>query len=68
MHPKAKIRLDGVAVIDEAGEVLPGDASAREIAIRIISEMTPGKAPPKSGLATPSRLSCAMKTGRPSAH
>lgn len=36
---------DGEAVIDQAGEVLPGDSSPREIAIRIISEMTPGKAP-----------------------
>ena len=37
--------LDGEAVIDQDGEVLAGRASAREIAIRIASEMTLGKAP-----------------------
>lgn len=37
--------LDGEAVIDQDGEILAGKASARETAIRIISEMTPGKAP-----------------------
>jgi len=37
--------LDGEAVIDQDGEVLAGRASARETAIRIVSEMTPGKAP-----------------------
>ena len=37
--------VDGEAYIDQDGELLPGNTSAREIAIRIISEMTPGKAP-----------------------
>ena len=37
--------LDGEDFIDQDGEVLNGQASARETAIRIISEMTPGKAP-----------------------
>lgn len=37
--------VDGEALIDQDGEVLSGETSAREIAIRIISELTPGKAP-----------------------
>jgi hypothetical protein len=37
--------VDGEAFIDQDGEVLSSNTSAREIAIRIISEMTPGKAP-----------------------
>ena len=37
--------LDGEAVIDQDGEVRVCRASAREIAIRIASEMTLGKAP-----------------------
>ncbi|MGV9010707.1 DUF6894 family protein [Brevundimonas sp.] len=37
--------LDGEAMIDQDGEMAPDNRSARDIATKIVSEMTPGKAP-----------------------
>jgi hypothetical protein len=37
--------LDGEHVIDQDGEVLPDKETARQIATRIVAELTPSKSP-----------------------